>query len=231
MSELIDPVEFAQKLAPILRGMVEPLEARIAELEGRDPVKEILATDKLETLVSLEVAAWLEQNPPEKGDPGAPGKDGADGNDGRDGLDVKDLFRADGGHLIAVMSDGTTKDLGQFVGKDGRDGVDGLGFEDATLEVVDGQAVVKLSRGDVVKSLAIPMPTMKHIGFWQQGMSAKASETTTHDGSLWLALRDTAETPAYNSKDWQLAARKGADGQRGKDGKDYRPPAPVKLGG
>lgn len=48
-----------------------------------------------------------------------------DGAPGKDGLDVKDLFRAEGGRLMAVMSDGTTKDLGVFVGKDGRDGQDG----------------------------------------------------------------------------------------------------------
>ena len=46
------------------------------------------------------------------GDPGEKGDKGDPGKDGRDGLDVKDLFRADGGRLMAVMSDGTTKDLG-----------------------------------------------------------------------------------------------------------------------
>ncbi|MBC8718759.1 hypothetical protein [Ochrobactrum sp. Marseille-Q0166] len=45
-----------------------------------------------------------------------------DGKDGRDGLDLKDLFRGEGGVLIATMSDGRIKELGQFVGKDGENG-------------------------------------------------------------------------------------------------------------
>src|SRR5690606_40120488 len=60
------------------------------------------------------------------GKDGDPGKDGSNGDNGKDGLDVKDLFRADGGKLVAVMSDGSTKDLGKFVGKDGEPGRDGL---------------------------------------------------------------------------------------------------------
>jgi hypothetical protein len=69
---------------------------------------------------------------------------------------------------------------------------------------------------------------MKHIGFWRDGMEAKAGSTTTENGSLWLCLKDTSERPAYNSADWILAARKGRDGQ---DKTDAKPSEPVKLHG
>ena len=197
----------------------------------------------IDMLVAESVAKHFEANPVRNG---IDGKDGAQGlqgergekgESGRDGLDVKDLFRADGGRLVAVLSDGTTKDLGQFVGKDGadgrdgKDGIDGLGFEDCEVEIVDDAVALKYIRGDLVKSVSYPIPTFKHIGFWGPDKSAKAGEFTTHDGHLWMARRDTKEAPNYQSADWQLSARKGADGQRGKDGKDFAPTKPTKLNG
>jgi hypothetical protein len=223
-------------------------------IDVKEVVAELLAGDEIKTLVDLHVAAALpeavakhfDENPVQHGkdgrdgkdgEPGPRGSDGAKGDPGRDGLDVKDLFRADGGRLVAVMSDGSTKDLGEFVGKDGRDGADGkdgrdgLGFEDCTVEVEDGVATLKFVRGDVVKSVSFPIPDLKHVGFWGPGAFAKAGQFTTHDGHLWMAKRDTSNTPNYQAKDWQLAARKGADGARGPAGKDYKPREPVKLGG
>ena len=88
-------------------------------------------------------------------------------------------------------------------GKDGRDGIDGRNGKD--------------------------FDKLKHIGFWGVGKSALEGELTTHDGCLWIALSDTSDTPGHESKDWQLAARKGSDGQRGKNGKDFTPPTPIKL--
>jgi hypothetical protein len=226
-------------------------------IDVKEVVSELLAGDEIKTLVDLHVAAALpdtvakhfEANPVQHGkdgrdgapgkdgEPGQRGTDGTKGDPGRDGLDVKDLFRADGGRLVAVMSDGTTKDLGEFVGKDGtngtdgKDGRDGLGFDDCELEVADGNVTHKFIRGDVVKSISYPIPEFKHIGFWGPAMSAKAGQFTTHDGHLWMAKRDTSETPNYQASDWQLAARKGADGARGAAGKDFKPREPVKLGG
>lgn len=223
-------------------------------IDVKEVVAELLAGDEIKTLVDLHVSEALPEavakhfdaNPVQHGkdgrdgkdgEPGPRGSDGAKGDPGRDGLDVKDLFRADGGRLVAVMSDGSTKDLGEFVGKDGRDGADGkdgrdgLGFEDCTVEVEDGVATLKFVRGDVVKSVSFPIPDLKHVGFWGPGAFAKAGQFTTHDGHLWMAKRDTNETPNYQAKDWQLAARKGADGARGPAGKDYKPREPVKLKG
>lgn len=216
-----------------------------------DVARELASLPEIKALIDMlvaesvaeGVAKHFEANPVRNG---IDGKDGAQGlqgergekgESGRDGLDVKDLFRADGGRLVAVLSDGTTKDLGQFVGKDGadgrdgKDGIDGLGFEDCEVEIVDDSVTLKYVRGDLVKSVSYPIPTFKHIGFWGPDRSAKAGDFTTHDGNLWRALRDTKEAPNYQSKDWQLSARKGDAGQRGKDGKDFTPSKPVKLKG
>lgn len=56
-------------------------------------------------------------------------------------------------------------------------------------------------------------------GFYRGGQSqnggsalvVRKNDAYTHDGSLWIALRDTNEPPIAGSPDWCLAARKGAD--------------------
>jgi len=245
--------------APLLKR-IEELEARQPErgpagepgAAGKDAepidvtevVRELVRSPEIVPILALQaaeaVANHIESNPirdgrdGKDGERGIAGERGEKGASGRDGLDVKDLFRADGGRLVAVLSDGTTKDLGEFVGKDGRDGkdgADGLGFDDCTVEVADGAAVLKFVRGSVTKAVSFPIPEFKHIGFWGPNMAAKAGDFTTHDGHLWLAKRATSETPSYQSGDWQLAARKGADGARGKDAKDPTPRDPVKIKG
>lgn len=253
----VTPADVAPMIAELVAKAVAEIPPPKNGADGKDAdpidisdvVRELVGCAEIVPIVALQaaeaVAKHFEANPVQHGkdgrdgkdgEPGPRGSDGAKGDPGRNGLDVKDLFRADGGRLVAVLSDGTTKDLGEFVGKDGRDGADGkdgrdgLGFEDCTVEVEDGVATLKFVRGDVVKSVSFPIPDLKHVGFWGPGAFAKAGQFTTHDGHLWMARRDTNETPSYQANDWQLAARKGADGSRGPAGKDYKPSEPVKIG-
>ncbi|MFH5773587.1 hypothetical protein ACHFJ0_04995 [Paracoccus sp. NGMCC 1.201697] len=169
---------------------------------------------------------------------GEPGPRGETGPAGRDGLDVKDLFRADGGHLIAVMSDGTTKDLGQYVGKDGTDGrdgnpgrdgtdgTDGKSFEEFTV-IVDGERpVLRFQRDGVTKD--VPIPGIVYRGVWGDGGHV-AGDAVSFGGNVWIAKRATAEKPAEGG-DWQLAVRKGRDGKDG-EMKAPKPNGPVGLRG
>ena len=143
---------------------------------------------------------------------GQPGKDGAAGEKGRDGLDVKDLFRADGGRLVAVMSDGSTKDLGVFVGKDGapgRDGQDGIGFEDMAFETdAHGRVIAKFQRGDVIKSARLP--GIVDRGPFRAGDGYEKGDAVSYGGSLWIAQEPTCDKPE-GSKAWRLAVKKGRD--------------------
>lgn len=146
------------------------------------------------------------------------GKEGKKGDPGRNGLDVKDLFRADGGRLVAVMSDGTTKDLGVFVGKDGepgrdgtdgKDGADGLGFEDMGFEADEhGRVLAKFQRGDVVKT--IRLPGIVDRGPYKSGESYEKGDAVSYGGSLWIAQEPTGDKPD-GSKAWRLAVKKGRD--------------------
>lgn len=50
-------------------------------------------------------------------------------------------------------------------------------------------------------------------GYWRDGKSAKRNYAFTHNGSLWIAMRDTSDTPSNDSLDWNVIARKGRDGR------------------
>ena len=194
---MIDAKAFGEELAGIVKAATAPLLARIEVLER----------------------ALAERPEPAAGKDGRDGKDGGPGErgePGRDGLDVKDLFRADGGRLVAVMSDGTTKDLGVFVGKDGepgrdgvdgKDGADGLGFDDLEFETKDGRLFAVFRRGDVVKEARLP--GISYRGGWKSG-EYLTGDSVTHAACQWIATENTDEKPG-EGKAWQLAGRKGRD--------------------
>jgi len=152
------------------------------------------------------------------GEAGQDGRDGIDGKDGRNGLDVKDLFRADGGRLVAVMSDGTTKDLGVFVGKDGApgaDGADGVGFDDMTCEVREDGVYLVWEKGEVLKEARLPVPV--DMGVYKADTAYKRGACVTWGGSVWIAQKDDpAGKPDAPDSDWRLAVKRG---QNGKDAK------------
>jgi hypothetical protein len=212
-------------------------------------VAELLATDGLKSLVDLQaaesVAAYFAENPVIHGKDATPVSEEqlaqqvskymtanpVVSQKGQDGAGVAGAMIDREGNLLLTLSNGVIKELGQVVGKDGRrgeDGKDGLGFDDLTVSF-DGEALVhEYKRGEKSLTQRFPLNVMKHIGFWRQGMKAQAGNTTTAHGSLWICIKDTSEFPAYDSADWQLAARKGRDGQ---DKTDAKPPEPVKLHG
>lgn len=206
----LDADALAEMLAPIIADEVAkatgPLLARIADLEARKP----------------------EAGPPgEKGEPGERGEKGeagTDGSNGRDGAGILDGFVSRDGHLIATLSDGTTRDFGEIVGKDGRDGEagkdgrDGFGFEDMDVAVLDDDRTIELSfrRGEDVKAFTLKWPTMIYRGVFKDGEQYEAGDCVTWAGSLWHCQSETKEKPGTES--WTLAAKKGRDGKDAKVG-------------
>jgi hypothetical protein len=204
-----------------------------------DVCKELLTMPELSTLVSLHaseaVAKYFEANPVRDGKDGAPGPQGEKGDpgpagkDGADGLALREFLRSQDGHLHAVLSDGTTRDLGEIQGKDGRDGVSlesfDLAYDDAQHEIV-----VRATAGSTTKELRFPAGGIHYRGYWRDGVQAKGGEAWTHDGILWVAKRTTSAKPCVENKDdWGIGARKGKDGRDGRNGRDLGPPHPVKL--
>lgn len=148
--------------------------------------------------------------------------------DGRDGLDVRDMFRADGGKLIAVMSDGTTRDLGVYVGKDGRDGIDGergsdglpgapgsdgqdgVGFDDLDVVLGDDGVDLVFTQGDRTKTFPLPVPHYRGVHSAEE--SYRKGSVVTWAGSSWIAKMDNPTgKPDTENSGWSLSTKRGRD--------------------
>lgn len=180
----------------------------------------------------------------EKGLPGDPGADGRDGIDGKDGIGLADAFIDYDANLVLTTTNGLVKRLGVVVGRDGapgkdgadgRDGRDGLSIEDLSAEF-DGERTLTLrfARGDVVKEIPVHLPLMVYRDIYKAGTEYVAADAVRYGGSLWLAMRDTAEKPGEKCLDWRLVARAGRDGRDGAPGikgekGEQGPPGPPRL--
>lgn len=197
----------AAQVKAYLEREVAPLKAENAELKER--------------IAALEARPAPEKGEPgEKGADGKDGRDGADGQNGKDGAGVVDGFVSRDGHLIATLSDGTTRDFGEIIGKDGspgKDGRDGFGFDDMEVNVADDDRTIELGfrRGEDLKVFAIKWPTVIYRGIYHAGQDYAAGDAITWGGSLWIAEKDTNAKPDTPDCGWKLAARKGRDGKNG----------------
>lgn len=158
---MLDTKALAEATATIVRehvaAAVEPLLARIAALETRQPEKgepgekgdagrdgkdadmaaitahvERAVAEQVERAVAA-LPAPEKGEPGEKGDPGEKGERGEKGDpgaDGKDGAGIADLLIDRDDNLVATMTDGRMKSLGRVVGRDGKDGEPGRDGKD-----------------------------------------------------------------------------------------------------
>lgn len=147
-----------------------------------------------------------------------------DGKDGRDGLDVKDLLVVEGGELVATFTDGRTKVLGQFRGKDGdpgkdgadgangKDGADGLGFDDCTEELEDeGRIIVRqfFHAGKLVKESRITTKMAIFRGVHDPARTYQPGDMVSRGGSQWHCNLE-CKGP-FNGDFWTLSVKQGRD--------------------
>lgn len=209
-------------------------------IDIKDVIAEILSGAELKTLVDLHVAESVqkhfEANPIRHGKDGEIGKQGEKGDtgeQGRDGAGLADALIDNVGNLVLTMTDGRMKKLGNVVGIDGRDGArgaDGADFSEVTLDYDEERGLVIRGKGGVEIIRKIWLPSYK--GYWREGMVCSKANIVTHNGSAWIAIKDTTLKPCLeNSTDWQLFVRKGRDGADGVNGRNAGPPPPVKLNG
>lgn len=167
-------------------------------------------------------------------------KDGAPGRDGKDGVGVAGALLDRGGNLVLTLTDGSTRDLGLVVGRDGapgekgvdgKNGRDGFSLDDFDLEKKDDRTVIlKFTRGDVAEHYELHFPVMIYRGVWREGEAYERGDTVTWGGSLWHCDHDTTDKPDGQQKHWTLAAKRGRDGKDGVLAAE-KPAAPIKLGG
>lgn len=255
----MDDEAFAAALVEIVSEHVDktvaPLIARIAELESRPAIPGPPGKD----IDPEEVAARIDRTVKTAVAAIPPAKDGQSVtmDDVRPLIDEaaqkavsalpapKDgvgmagaLIDRDGG-LVVTLSDGTTRDLGPVVGKDGapgnpgsdgqdgkdgigrdgrdgKDGRDGFGFDD--LDVIrDGARgfVFRFARGSEVKQFPFTIPVLIYRGVFREGDEYQPGDTVTWAGSLWHCDEETKEKPGDGQKAWTLAAKRGRDGKDG----------------
>jgi len=248
--EVVDLVRgyVEREIAP-LKTENESLRSRVALLEERQPEKgdpgergidgvspeigEIAETFRpiADELIAEAVAKAVSALPPpergDKGDPGERGEKGDPGNngaDGRDGAGIVDGFLSREGHLIATLSDGTTRDFGEVVGKDGRDGKDGdpgrdgidLDSFDAVVLSDDRTIELKFVSGEMERVASFKWPVPIDCGVYKSGEQYQRGDMVTWGGSLWLAQRDTDAKPDTPESGWRLAVKRGRDGKDAK---------------
>lgn len=251
---MLDPVEFGKAMAAIVKDACAPLVKRIEELEARQPergekgedgrdgvdatpvevsdvVKHLLSTDAVQQIVGMEVASYLQENPPAAGKDGADGK-GEKGDKGDDGKsvtleDVSLFLEAAIAKHVLELERRATDTLAKAIDKipTPKDGKDGADFSDVEIEY-DGERTITIKGrgGEIRKTVPVPLDR----GYWRENMACEKGDIVTHDGNAWIAQRNNKSKPSHEEKDdWRLFARKGRDGRDGKDGK--APPGPVKL--
>lgn len=218
---MFDGEAFGQQMVEIVRGYVatelEPLRAentalaaenkaladRLSALEVREmpDTSAFLDAEGVAGIVKAEVAESLAGLPaPEKGEPG------------RDGLGLANALIDRDGCLVVTFTDGSDKNLGLVVGKDGENGKDGETFtlDDFDIEPLDERTIkLKFAKGEVVHSFELAFPVPVYRGVFKDGESYERGDMVTWGGDLWHAERATSQKPATD--DWRLAVRKGRD--------------------
>lgn len=205
------------ELRPVIdESVLRAISALPAPKNGADavltPEMVVEAVKAIPNAISAAVVEHLTENPP------APGKDG------RDGLDVTKFIRDEKGHLIGVLRDGTTCDLGEYVGKDGApgaDGKDGFSLDSFDAELMkDGRTVLlKFEQGERAYSVELGIPAMIYRGVFREDQTYSKGDTVTFGGSLWHCDAEptvgTKPDAIGEHKAWTLCAKKGRDGRDG----------------
>ena len=140
------------------------------------------------------------------------------------------------GHLHFTYSDGSSRDMGQVVGRDGkdgepgskgepgsngRDGIDGLGIEQIEF---DGERTFRLVNEKIDRSFTIPYPLYQ--GLWKPGGYVRG-DMVTSDSQQFIAMRDTDKEPLTIDSGWRLTCKRGATGGRGPPGPPGKDGAPA----
>lgn len=241
----LDPEKFGELVGGLVRKAISPLMERLDQVEHAlkslpEPISiaDLLAADQLKTMVDLQVSEsvgeFFEENPLQHGKDADPAeiaqmvKAAVDAippaKNGEDGVGVAGAIIDREGELTITTTKGQAIKLGRVVGEDGRDAIALENFSGA----YDAERgfVLTATAGGQAKEFDIPIP--RHLGYYREGMKCFAAASVTHDGSLWIAKRDTTAKPCREkSEDWILAARKGRDAVAVKHAPRER--GPIKL--
>lgn len=188
-----DPAEIARMVSEAVDALPKPEDGKSVTVEDVQPL--------IDERVSVAVSEAVKALPAPK--------------DGKDGVGVAGaLIDRDGG-LVLTLTDGTQRDLGAVVGKDGepgKDGLDGLGFDDMDMVVADDGVALVFTRGEQKKAFALPIVFDR--GVFKADTAYRKGNGVTWGGQFWIAQKDNPEGKPDASSDWRLAVKKGRDAPR-----------------
>lgn len=188
-----DPAEIARMVSEAVDALPKPEDGKSVTVEDVQPL--------IDERVSVAVSEAVKALPAPK--------------DGKDGVGVAGaLIDRDGG-LVLTLTDGTQRDLGAVVGKDGepgKDGLDGLGFDDMDMVVADDGVALVFARGEQKKAFALPIVFDR--GVFKADTAYRKGNGVTWGGQFWIAQKDNPEGKPDASSDWRLAVKKGRDAPR-----------------
>lgn len=140
-----------------------------------------------------------------------------DGIAGKDGLGLANALIDRDGCLVVTFTDGSDKNLGAVVGKDGAPGKDGETFtlDDFDIVPLDDERSFdfRFTRGNVCHSFEFSFPVIIDRGVWKAGKAFTKGDAVTWGGSLWIAQRDEPGKPDTPDSGWRLAVKKGQPGK------------------
>jgi hypothetical protein len=129
-----------------------------------------------------------------------------------------DGFIARSGVLVLTRGDGTVREAGVVVGRDGKDGEPGMGFDDMTVEFDGHRCLTFLfTRGEKRKELkfALPSPIYKEV--YRPEETYFLGDMVSFGGSIWSCMVPATTTkPGQGNPHWKLACKHGRDGRDGK---------------
>jgi hypothetical protein len=122
------------------------------------------------------------------------------------------------GMLMLTKPDGSVRQAGLVVGRDGKDGEPGMGFDD--LEVgFDGHRtmVFKFTRGEKTKEFSFLLPVPLYREVFKEGTTYYRGDMASFGGSVWhCAEPSTITKPGQGNPAWKLATKHGRDGKDGR---------------
>lgn len=96
-----------------------------------------------------------------------------------------------------------------------KDGVDGLGFDDLTVEYDDDRTFkFVMVREGKRKEFAFKIGMMIYRGIFDEALTYSKGDVATWGGSAWISLKDVPQGKPGHSQDWQLVVKKGRDGKQ-----------------
>jgi integrin beta 3 len=147
----------------------------------------------------------------DKGDKGELGKNGPAGADGKDGLPGQKGEPGRNAADLTLLQEYIDQRIERMI-------------EGSSVTTPDGGRTLRWSLGGKVHE--IKTATVLYDGVWKQETAYVAGDAVTHGGSLHIAKVDTTARPGTD--DWQLAAKRGADGRDSRP-EEKRTPEPVRF--